>query len=190
MTTDKPRPIVISGPSGTGKSTLLKRLLAAHPDTFGFSVSNTTRSPRAGEVDGKDYAFITKDAFLEGIERGDFIEHAQFSGNYYGTTVAGVNKVTASGKKCILDIDSQGVLLVKKTHLNARFLFIAPPHMTELERRLRSRATDSEEAVAKRLEAAKLEMALAQEPGVHDTIVVNDDLEKAYKQLEAFCLDN
>lgn len=184
----KHRPIVISGPSGTGKSTLLKRLLSAHPNSFGFSVSNTTRAPRPGERHGHDYNYITKDEFLASISRGEFIEHAQFSGNYYGTTIAGVNKVTESGKTCILDIDSQGVLAVKNTDLNARFLFIAPPSMEELERRLRSRATDGEEAVLKRLAAAKGEMKLAEQENMHDHIIVNDDLERAYKELEAFCV--
>lgn len=187
-TATRHRPIVISGPSGTGKSTLIKRLRTAHPDSFGFSVSNTTRSPRPGEKHGHDYHYISKSDFLQGIDRGDYIEHAQFSGNYYGTTVAGVNEVTESGKTCILDIDSQGVLAVKKTDLDARFLFIAPPSMEELERRLRARATDGEEAVLKRLEAAKGEMELSKQQGVHDKIIVNDDLEKAYKELEAFCV--
>lgn len=96
--------------------------------------------------------------------------------------------MTATGKTCILDIDSQGVLAVKKTQLNARFLFIAPPSMQELEARLRSRATDGEEAVLRRLEAAKGEMALAERGDVHDKIIVNDDLEKAYKEFEEFCV--
>ncbi|CCG82496.1 Guanylate kinase [Taphrina deformans PYCC 5710] len=184
-----PRPIVLSGPSGTGKSTLLKRLLADHPNSFGFSVSNTTRAPRAGEVDGKDYNFLTKEQFTSGIEKGAYIEHAQFSGNYYGTTIAGVQAVSKeAGRKCILDIDSQGVLLVKKTNLNARYLFVAPPSMEELERRLRSRKTDSNEAIEKRLAAAKGEMELSKQEGVHDLIIVNDDLDKAYVQLEDFCL--
>lgn len=183
------RPIVLSGPSGTGKSTLLKRLLAAYPNKFGFSVSNTTRAPRQGETDGVDYNFLTRPRFEALVDQGEFIEYAQFSGNLYGTTLSGVNKVTESGKTCILDIDSQGVLAMKKTNLNARFLFIAPPSMEELERRLRSRKTDTEEAVTKRLKAAQGEMELSQRDGIHDRIIVNDDLERAYQELKTFCVD-
>ncbi|BFZ54229.1 guanylate kinase [Savitreella phatthalungensis] len=189
------RPIVVSGPSGTGKSTLLKKLFAAHPNKFGFSVSSTTRQPRAGEVDGRDYNFITREEFLAGVKRGEFIEHAEFSGNLYGSTVAGVKAVSEQegDKTCILDIDMQGVKLVKalpSPGLNARYLFIAPPSEEVLEQRLRGRATDKEEAILARLAQAKAELAYANEPGAHDKIVVNDDLDKAYGELEAFCLAN
>ncbi|KAG0266721.1 guanylate kinase, partial [Linnemannia exigua] len=131
------RPIVISGPSGAGKSTFLKRLFAEYPDKFGFSVSNTTRKPRAGEVNGVDYNFLTREEFLAGVERGDFIEHAEFSGNMYGTTVQGVKSVGDKGRICILDIDMQGVKLVKKTDLNPYYLSVQPPSIEELEKRLR-----------------------------------------------------
>ncbi|KAJ2769375.1 guanylate kinase, partial [Coemansia nantahalensis] len=103
------RPVVVFGPSGTGKSTLLKRLFAEHPAEFGFSVSNTTRNPRAGEVNGKDYHFVSREQFLEAVARSEFIEHAEFSGNMYGTTVRAVKDVAEAGKTCILDIDVQGV---------------------------------------------------------------------------------
>ena len=182
------RPIVISGPSGTGKSTILKRLLANHPNNFGFSVSNTTRAPRNGEVNGRDYNFLTIEQFEQAIKNGEFIEYAKFSGNYYGTTIAAVQKVSQDNRKCILDIDSQGVLLVKKTTLNARFLFIAPPSLQELERRLRARQTDTESAIQQRLDAAKGEMEMSEREGMHDLIVTNDDLERAYTQVEEFCM--
>ena len=106
-TSQQPRPIVVSGPSGSGKSTLLKRLFEAHPDQFGFSVSHTTRSPRAGEEDGVAYNFITKDAFKKMVEDSKFIEHAQFGSNMYGTSIGAVKSVAEKGRTCILDIEME-----------------------------------------------------------------------------------
>ncbi|KAJ2159888.1 guanylate kinase [Coemansia sp. RSA 552] len=180
------RPIVVFGPSGTGKSTLLKRLFAAYPNDFGFSVSNTTRSPRAGEVDGRDYHFLTREQFLQAVKDGEFIEHAEFSGNMYGTTVRAVKAVAEAGKTCILDIDVQGVKSVKATDLGARFVFVAPPSEAELEKRLRSRGTDDESSIIKRLAAAKRELEYGNQPGSCDIKIVNDDLEKAYQALVDF----
>ncbi|KAI9855559.1 MAG: guanylate kinase [Vezdaea acicularis] len=187
--TSTPRPIVISGPSGTGKSTLLKRLFEAHPNTFGFSVSHTTRSPRPGEADGVSYNFVTKETFLALVDNGGFIEHAQFAGNYYGTSVKAVQDVAEKGLICILDIDMEGVKSVKKTNLNARFLFLAPPSVEELERRLRGRGTETDESVNKRLEQAKKEIEFSEVDGVHDRVVVNKDLDDAYQELEAFIFE-
>lgn len=182
------RPIVISGPSGTGKSTLLKKLFSEFPDKFGFSVSSTTRKPREGEVDGKDYNFVSVDEFKSMIEANKFIEWAQFSGNYYGTTVKSVNKVTKSGKTCILDIDMQGVKSVKKTDLNARFLFVAPPSVDALRERLTGRGTETPESLEKRLSAATAELEYAK-TGAHDLTIVNDDLEKAYAKMKEFIFE-
>lgn len=182
------RPIVISGPSGTGKSTLLKKLFSEFPDKFGFSVSSTTRKPREGEVDGKDYNFVSVDKFKSMIEANKFIEWAQFSGNYYGTTVESVNKVTKSGKTCILDIDMQGVKSVKKTDLNARFLFVAPPSVDALRERLTGRGTETPESLEKRLSAATAELEYAK-TGAHDLTIVNDDLEKAYAKMKEFIFE-
>ncbi|KAG5357944.1 Guanylate kinase [Yarrowia sp. B02] len=179
-------PIVISGPSGTGKSTLLKRLLAEYPGRFGFSISYTTRKPRDGEVDGKDYNFVTVEQFKQLIDEGAFIEWAQFGGNYYGTAVAGVKKVADNNQQCILDIDMQGVKAVKKSDLNARYLFVAPPSIEELRKRLTGRGTETEESLEKRLAAAEGEMEYAKEDGAHDLVIVNDDLEKAYAQFKEF----
>ncbi|KAL8693689.1 MAG: hypothetical protein Q9218_001546 [Villophora microphyllina] len=183
------RPVVISGPSGTGKSTILRRLFAAHPDTFGFSVSHTTRPPRAGEQNGREYNFTTRDSFLQLVKDNGFIEHAQFGGNHYGTSVKAVENVAEKGRICVLDIEMEGVKQVKKTDLNARFLFLSPPSVEELERRLRGRGTEDEESLKKRLEQAAKEMAFSKEAGVHDRVVVNDDLEKAYQEVQQWVVD-
>ncbi|KAF7714714.1 Guanylate kinase [Penicillium ucsense] len=183
------RPVVISGPSGCGKSTLLKRLFAEYPDRFGFSVSNTTRAPRAGEVDGKDYNFVTKEAFLELVAQNGFIEHAQFGSNFYGTSKQAVKDVAEKQRICVLDIEMEGVKQVKNSDLNARFLFLAPPSMEELERRLRSRGTETEDSLRQRLDQAVNELEFAKQPGAHDKIVVNDDLEKAYTELRDWVVD-
>ncbi|KAJ9080047.1 guanylate kinase [Entomophthora muscae] len=185
----KPRPIVISGPSGTGKSTLLKRLLEEFPDKFGFSVSHTTRQPRQNEVDGISYHFTTREKMMAEIDQGKFIEWAEFSKNLYGTSIDAVKKVVDSSKICLLDIDMQGVKSVKKSDLNARFLFISPPSVTELENRLRLRNTETDESLQHRLDAAKAEMEYANIPGSHDCIIVNDDLDKAYSEFKSFILE-
>lgn len=186
--TDKPQPIVVSGPSGSGKSTLLKRLFDAYPDRFGFSVSHTTRQPRNGEQDGVDYNFVTKDDFKKLVDENGFIEHAQFGSNLYGTSVQAVKNVAEKGRTCILDIEMEGVKQVKKTDLNARFLFLQPPSVEILEKRLRGRGTDKEEAILERLKQADKEIEYSKTPGVHDQIIVNDDLEKAWTEFKAFCV--
>ncbi|KAK5127542.1 guanylate kinase [Meristemomyces frigidus] len=185
---DKPRPIVVSGPSGSGKSTLLKRLFDAYPDRFGFSVSHTTRSPRPGEEDGVAYNFVTKDAFKKLIDENGFIEHAQFGSNMYGTSVQAVKSVAEKGQTCILDIEMEGVKQVKKTDLNARFLFLQPPSVEILEKRLRGRGTDKEEDIQSRLAQAEKEIEYSKTPGVHDKIIINDDLEKAWQEFKEFCV--
>ncbi|KAL5334072.1 P-loop containing nucleoside triphosphate hydrolase protein [Aspergillus crustosus] len=183
------RPVVVSGPSGTGKSTLLKRLFAEFPDSFGFSVSHTTRAPRPGEQHAREYYFTTEEDFLDLVGQNGFIEHARFGGNHYGTSIQAVKNIAAKEKICILDIEMEGVKQVKKTDLNARFLFLAPPSVEELEKRLRGRGTETEESLQKRLTQAKNELSFAQQPEAHDKIVVNDDLETAYKELRDFIVD-
>ncbi|KAG0254233.1 guanylate kinase [Mortierella polycephala] len=186
MSSETTRPIVISGPSGAGKSTFLKRLFAEYPDKFGFSVSHTTRSPRAGETNGVEYNFVTREEFMTGVERGEFIEHAEFSGNLYGTTVNAVKTVGEKGRICILDIDMQGVKLVKKTDLNPYYLSVQPPSIEQLEKRLRGRGTESEADVQGRLAAAQGELDYANEEGAYDETIVNDDLETSYAKFKAF----
>ncbi|KAJ1660173.1 guanylate kinase [Dispira simplex] len=184
------RPVVVSGPSGTGKSTLLQRLFANHPQTFGFSVSHTTRTPRAGEVDGVNYHFVTRDVFQNMVAHHEFIEWAEFSKNLYGTSIQAVKDVVQLDKMCILDIDMQGVKSVKQTDLNARFVFIAPPSIQVLEKRLRGRGTETETSLQLRLETAQKELAYAEQPEAHDKIIVNDDLDTAYQQLVNFIFHN
>lgn len=183
------RPLVVCGPSGTGKSTLLTKLFASHPETFGFSVSHTTRQPRAGEVDGVNYHFTDEETFVGMIERGEFVENAKFSGNRYGTSVAAIKAVAAQNRRCILDIDTQGVKLIKANHptLNPVFLFLSPPDIPTLRTRLSGRGTETDESLQKRLDAAVGEIRYAIEGG-HDVIVVNDEVERAYKVLEKVAL--
>ncbi|XP_033478169.1 guanylate kinase 1b isoform X2 [Epinephelus lanceolatus] len=179
-----PRPLVLSGPSGAGKSTLMKRLMKDHEGVFGFSVSHTTRNPRPGEEDGKDYHFTTKEAMQEAIDNGEFIENAEFSGNMYGTSKAAIEDVLAKNLICILDVDIQGVKRIKETDLNPIYISIQPPSMEILEKRLRDRQTETEESLQKRLEAARIDMELSKEPGMFDVVIINDDLEKAYEELK------
>ncbi|KAJ8694965.1 guanylate kinase [Pleurotus ostreatus] len=177
------RPLVLSGPSGVGKSTLLQRLFTEFPDKFGFSVSHTTRSPRPGEIHGKQYFFVPRPTFEQLIKEGAFIEHAEFSGNYYGTSFETVRSVTAAGRRCILDIEAQGVRQIKKTTLDPVYLFISPPSLKSLRDRLKGRGTETEESMKKRLATALKEIEYAKQPKAHDFVVINDDLDRAYDLL-------
>ncbi|KAF3924275.1 hypothetical protein ABW21_db0205674 [Orbilia brochopaga] len=182
--------VVLSGPSGAGKSTLLKRLFAKYPDTFGFSVSHTSRNPRAGEEHGKAYWFTTRDEFQQLIGDGKFIETAEFSGNLYGTSVQAVKDVQDAGKVCILDIEMEGVKQVKKTDLNdtCTFVFVQPPSVDELRKRLEGRNTETEQSLNARLAQAEKELRFAKTPGFHDKVIVNDELDTAYEELEGHIL--
>lgn len=185
-----PRPLVLCGPSGTGKSTLIKRLFDEFPDTFKFSVSHTTRVPRPGEKDGTHYHFTNKEKMEEQIKNGEFIESATFSGNLYGTSKQAVEEVQRLGKICVLDIDIQGVKQIKRTHLNPFYIFIKPPSVLELERRLKARNTETEESLQRRLAVAKTELEYGETPGNFDIIIENDNLETAYEILRNFILTN
>ncbi|XP_051989591.1 guanylate kinase-like isoform X3 [Xyrauchen texanus] len=184
-----PRPVVISGPSGAGKSTLLKKLLKEFDGVFGFSVSHTTRSPRPGEENGRDYHYVTKEDMQAAIANGEFIENAEFSGNIYGTSKAAVQAVQAKNLICILDIDMQGVQNIKRTDLNPIYVSIQPPSMDILEKRLRDRKTESDESLQKRLHAAKVDMEISKEPGLFDLVIINDDLDVAYGKLKDALLE-
>jgi len=180
----KLRPIVMCGPSGVGKGTLINRLMADFPGKFGFSVSHTTRAPRPGETDGVHYNFVEKAAMEADIAEGKFLEHAHVHENIYGTSLAAVEAVATKGQVCVLDIDGQGAEIVKKSTLDALFVFIAPPSMEELEKRLRGRGTEKEESIQKRLANAAGEMAKTEVDGFFHAVIVNDDLEKAYGELK------
>lgn len=179
----QPRPVVFAGPSGVGKGTLIELLRKKYPTHFGFSVSHTTRKPREGEQDGVHYNFTTTDAIKKEIDDGKFVEYANVHGNYYGTSVTAVESVQKQGKICILDIDVQGVRNVKTSTLDAIYIFIAPPSVEELEKRLRGRGTETEEAVVKRLKNAKDELDYGMGEGNFDRVFTNDDLEKTFEAL-------
>ncbi|GAB1863344.1 guanylate kinase [Camponotus japonicus] len=185
-----PRPLVLCGPSGSGKSTLIKRLFDEFPDTFKFSVSHTTRNPRPGEEDGTHYHFTNKEKMQEQIKNGEFIESATFSGNLYGTSKQAVEEVQRLGKICVLDIDIQGVKQIKCTQLNPLYVFVKPPSVLELERRLKARNTETDESLQRRLAVAKAELEYGEAPGNFDIIIENDNLENAYEILRNFILAN
>ncbi|NJK99379.1 MAG: guanylate kinase [Spirulinaceae cyanobacterium SM2_1_0] len=173
--------IVLTGPSGVGKGTLVKALLARHPQLY-LSVSATTRSPRMGEVNGKDYFFVDRDYFKQMIAREQLLEWAEYAGNYYGTPRAAVEEQVARGRRVLLEIELVGARIIGQTFPQACRIFILPPSVAELERRLRARAKDSEAAIAKRLRRAEAELAAAHE---FDCQITNCDLETALQELEA-----
>uniref|UniRef100_D3TPC3 guanylate kinase n=3 Tax=Glossina TaxID=44049 RepID=D3TPC3_GLOMM len=183
-----PRPVVLCGPSGSGKTTLLNRLFKEFPNTFGFSVSHTTRKPRPAEQDGVHYNFVEKDVMKKMIANGEFIESATFSGNMYGTSKEAVRKIQAAGKVCILDIEPQGVEQIKKTDLNPILIYNNPPSIEALEKRLRKRNTESEETLNNRLAAAREEIAYGLTPGNFHKIINNIDIDEAYEDFRSYLL--
>lgn len=190
MTANTLRPVVFCGPSGSGKSTLVKRLMGEFPEKLGFSISHTTRKPRPGEVDGVHYHFTNKEDMSEAINGGKFIESATFSGNMYGTSKTAVDKVLQAQKVCILDIDTQGVKQIKQSELEPWYIFIEPPSMEELEKRLRLRSTEDEDSLKNRLQAAAKEIEYGKTPGNFHVIILNDDLDEAYEKLKSFFVKN
>jgi guanylate kinase len=175
----------MSGPSGVGKDTLYRRLVEAHPDVFSRSVSHTTRGPRPGEEDGVHYNFVSHADFESLLAENGFVENAKFGGNRYGTSKKAIEDVMSGGKRVLLEIEMDGVKQVKQSGMDARYVFIAPPSMQILEDRLRGRKTETEDKINARIAQAKAEMEYA-ETGAHDKIIVNDDLDKAYEEFEAF----
>nr|XP_043620409.1 guanylate kinase 2-like isoform X2 [Erigeron canadensis] len=181
---DTERPVVISGPSGVGKGTLINMLMKDFPTLFGFSVSHTTRAPREKEQNGVHYHFTGRNVMEEEIKSGKFLEFAAVHGNLYGTSIEAVDVVADAGKRCILDIDVQGARSVRASSLEAIFIFVSPPSFEELEKRLRARGTETEEQIQKRLRNAKAELEQGNTSGLFDHILVNDDLEACYERLK------
>lgn len=171
--------LVLSGPSGCGKGTVLRSLMAGRED-MAFSVSATTRAPRPGEVDGREYYFVSRERFEEMVEQGELLEHAEFVGNCYGTPKAPVLQQLEAGRHVLLDIEVQGAAQVKRAMPEAVLVFLIPPSLEELERRLRGRGTETEEKIQQRLKTAEYEMTLA---GEYDYTVVNDEVARAAAEL-------
>jgi guanylate kinase len=179
----KPLLLILSAPSGTGKTTLARRLCAAHPGAI-FSVSYTTRAPRDGEKDGVDYHFVSEERFQQMIAEGAFVEWARVHGHHYGTPRSVIEEAQKRGALAVFDIDVQGGETIKKKHPEAVRALILPPSLAELERRLRARSTDDDATIRRRLHAARIEIRLALAAG-YEYWVINDELENAYADLQA-----
>ncbi len=172
--------LVVSGPSGSGKGTVCNNLLNRNNGIV-FSVSTTTRSPREGEVDGKDYFFIDKEKHFKMIENNEFLENAEVHDNFYGTPKEFVFEEIEKGNVVLLEIDVQGALQVKDVYSEAVTIFLVPPSMEELERRIRNRGTETEESINLRMYNALIEMKVIDQ---YDYIVINDEIDNAVEELE------
>ncbi len=171
---NKGRIIVFSAPSGCGKGTMLGEILK--DERFHLSVSATTRAPREGEKDGVNYHFITREDFMKRVDNGEFLEHAEYCDNLYGTLRSEVIPFIEEGKNVILEIEVKGAMQMREKYPDAMFVFIAPPSMAEIRRRLLKRGTETEDVIEKRIAQATMELGYAQD---YDYIIVNDALEDA-----------
>ena len=178
---ERGKTFIFSGPSGVGKSTILKGLMEKRKNLY-FSVSATTREPRPGEENGVDYHFLKEETFHFWRAQGEFLEYAQYVGNFYGTPKRYVDMAMEEGKDVILDIEVQGAIQVAEKRPETVRIFVAPPSWAELERRLNERGTDNPEKIRQRLHRAKEEMENA---SIYDYIVINDSLEQAVAELDA-----
>jgi guanylate kinase len=172
---------IVTAPSGAGKSTLVSAVLADDPQ-LALSVSYTTRAPRPGESDGREYHFVDRAAFQRMLEAGEFLESAEVHGNFYATSQKRIAELRAAGRDVLLEIDWQGAEQVRRIFPEAIGVFILPPSPAELERRLRARGKDSDEAIRRRLAAAAAEMSHA---GEFDYVIINNDFEEARRDLAA-----
>lgn len=177
--------IVISGPSGVGKTRLYKRLLADLPQSLQFSISATTRSPRINEKDGVDYYFIGREEFDKKIGNNEFVEWADVYGNCYGTLKSEILRIRDKGKNCLLDVDVQGGMNIKSILPESVLIFILPPSMKELRRRIMERKTDDKKTIRIRLKTAAMEMGCVKS---YQYTIINDDIETAYKELKGLVL--
>ena len=184
-TTSAFRPLIICGPSGVGKGTLLNRLFADYPSVFGKKVSHTTRAPRAGEAEGVSYHFVGKAEFERDIEAGLFIEYAYVHTNIYGTSIASVRAISQSGRIPVLEVDVQGAEKILSTDLNPYYFFILPPSFDTLRERLVGRGSETDDTIRVRLETARKELEFAdRRSDIFHVKIVNDDLERTYQQLK------
>lgn len=174
--------IVLSGPSGVGKGTVRKELFSDPDTTFEYSVSATTRKPREGEVDGVDYLFKTREEFEHMIQNDDLLEYAEYVGNYYGTPVDYVRKTLDAGKDVFLEIEVQGATQVRQKFPEGLFIFLAPPSLSELENRIVTRGTESEELIKSRMKAAREEIYMM---SLYDYVVENDKVENACERIRS-----
>ena len=177
--------IVISGPSGVGKGTLIQKLLKEYPDNFGFSVSHTTRAPRAGEEDGAHYHFTTREVMQKQIDNGEFLEVCDVHGNMYGTSKSSLESVRSSGKVGIIEMDVQGAQKLKKQQgsLSFYYIFVTAPSMEELEKRIVGRGSDTPEKVKIRLETALKELEFVEaNDSFFDKVLKNDDFDGTYSK--------
>ncbi len=173
--------VVISGPSGSGKSTMILRLMQKYPELI-FSVSHTTRPPRGSEEDGKNYHFVSRQAFMEMVDKNQFVEWADVYGNFYGTSYSEIESKSQSGKCLVLDIDVQGARNIKKRFPEALLIFVIPPSMEELRRRLVNRDKTVDANMERRLTIAREEVKQYRQ---YDYIIVNDQLDQAFNALDA-----
>ncbi|MDO4940129.1 MAG: guanylate kinase [Erysipelotrichaceae bacterium] len=178
--------IVYSGLSGVGKGTILEKLMPMEDLNLAYSVSMTTRAPRPMEVDGVNYFFVSKEKFYEAIKNGELLEHARFVGNDYGTPKAYVEKMRNEGKNVVLEIEIDGARQVVSKCEDALSIYIVPPSMEELERRIRERGSEDEQTILKRLSKAREEM---KEIGFYKNVVCNDDLDKAVEEIRNIILN-
>lgn len=174
--------IVLSGPSGVGKGTVRKEIFSQPDVNFEYSISMTTRAPRAGEVDGVDYFFKSREEFEELIAKGKLLEYAEFVGNYYGTPVDYVRETLDDGRDIFLEIEVQGAQQVREKFPEGLFIFLAPPSLSELHSRILTRGTESDEVIKGRMEKARKEIEMM---SLYDYVVENDEVEKACSRIQA-----
>lgn len=180
--------VIFSAPSGSGKSTIINKLMELMPDTFEFSISATSRAPRGQEQNGKEYYFLTPDQFRQKIQNGEFLEYEEvYTDKFYGTLKSEIDRIAGNNRVAIFDVDVKGALNIKKVYGDkAMSVFIQPPSIEELSRRLHGRATDSEEVIQSRLDKASFELSFADQ---FDKVVVNDVLDDAVVKVHSLVSD-